>query len=75
MAKLFAEKCLQIGQREGLAPFYLGYAFEALARAELVHKNMPRAKEILSMARKELEQITDIEERKLLEADIAALDQ
>src|SRR4030065_2947069 len=34
-ARSYAELCMEASQREGVLPFYLGYAYEALARSEL----------------------------------------
>lgn len=39
MARLFGEKCLKVGRGNQLPPFYLGYAYEALARAEALHNS------------------------------------
>ena len=74
MAKLFGEKCLKVGIDNKLAPFNIGYGYEALARAELLQKNTAKVKELLVKARKELEKVTDKEERTYLEADIVNLE-
>jgi len=73
MGKLFGQKCLQLSQGNKLSPFYIGYAYEALARAEMLHKDTKKAAEYLTEARKELAKITDPEEKKMLEADIASV--
>lgn len=54
-------------------PFYKGFAYEALARAERVAGDKPRMKEYLSLARKQAEAVKDLEERKMLEADLDSL--
>jgi len=74
MAKLFGEKCLKVGEENELPPFYVGYAYEALARAEVLHEDFRSAEGFLVKARKELQRITEKEERDLLEADLAELE-
>ncbi len=74
MARLFGQKCLAVGQDSKLSPFYVGYAYEALARAELLAGNSDAAKAHLTKARDELSAIADREERDALEPDIAALE-
>ena len=73
MAKFWGEKCLKISHENGLSPFYIGYAYEALARAELLGKNRKRVRELLNKADKELKKIEDAEERELLYNDISSL--
>jgi len=57
----------------GLAPFFLGYAHEALARAARLAADTPTARAQLAMARAYAGQVTDPEERELLERDLADL--
>lgn len=73
-ARQFGEKCLQVCETHKLSPFDIGYAYEALARAEVLHQDLPAAKAHLAKARGELEKVAEQEERKLLEADLSALD-
>jgi len=74
MAKLFGLKSLKIGQDNQLAPFYIGFAYEALARAELLEKNTTKAKLLLDKARTEMNKVEDKEEKKMLAADISILE-
>jgi hypothetical protein len=74
MARLFGTKCLDVGQDNRLPPFYLGYAYEALARAELFDKKGDQAKELLAKAREELKGVADKEEQQLLAADLDSLE-
>lgn len=75
MAKLFGEKCLALGQSEQLSPFYIGYAYEALARAELVGGNHVQCIEFLQDAQQTLVAIEDEEEQAVLRADLDMLRQ
>jgi len=57
----------------GLAPFYLGYAHEALARAARLDGNGAMADEHLATARGYAALVTDPIEQALLERDLAAI--
>lgn len=74
MARFFADKCLQISLDNGLAPFYVGYAYEAMARAEALGEDFDAASEHLASARKQLDKIEDREEAELLKADLMQLE-
>lgn len=55
-------------------PFYIGYAFEALARAEAVAGNDTEKNEYLVKARKLAKTITKPNEKKYLMDDLATID-
>jgi hypothetical protein len=74
IAKLFGERCLDISVKNKLAPFYLGYAYEALAFAEIVNRRSDQARGHLAVAKGELAKVTDKDEKDLLGADLAKLD-
>ena len=63
-----AETCL--GLSGALAPFHLGYAYEALARAALVRGDEAQAATWLEKARTEADQVIKAEDRALLAADL-----
>jgi hypothetical protein len=67
----YGELCLQHSRAE--APFFLGYAHEALARAARVAGDLQRMNQHLSTARQLAEQITDIQDRTQLEQDLTSL--
>jgi len=58
---------------EKLEPFYLGYAYEALARSEQVAGNMVNAREYAAEARRLAEMVKDAEDKKLLMDDLVGL--
>ncbi len=70
-ARHYGRHCLDHSQDE--EPFYLGYAHEALARAEAVARNHAVAEQHLDMARDLASKITEKDELSLLEADLSAL--
>lgn len=67
-ARRYGELSLKYSENE--EPFYKGYAYEALARAEAVAGNNKDAGEYLQKARKLAEQVTDPEWQKPLIDDL-----
>ncbi len=67
-ARKYARRSLE--KSRGLAPFYEGYAYEALARSESVAGNHEKVKEYLAQARKLCETVKDEESKKLLLGDL-----
>ncbi len=72
-ARRYGERCLEVSQGEGMLPFQLGYAYEALARAESVAGNASKVKEYLASARQVVERMTDEETRNQLLADLETI--
>jgi hypothetical protein len=70
-AKHYAQLCLEHSQHE--EPFFLGYAYEALARAEKLAGNDAIASECRATAAHLAETVQDAEERKLLMDDLNTL--
>jgi hypothetical protein len=73
-ARQFGQMCLRESQREGVLPFYLGMAYESLARAEAVGGNRAEASSYIALARRAGEKITDVEEKKILDSDLATIE-
>ena len=55
------------------APFYQGFAHEALARAEWVAGNREKAEEHLRQARLLVDEIEDPDDKKILDADLETI--
>jgi hypothetical protein len=70
-ASLYAAKCLLLS--EGDAPFYVGSAHEAVARAALAGDNNEAAATHIAEARRLAAMVTDAEERAQLEEDIDSI--
>jgi len=70
-ARTFGRLCLEITPTD--QPFFVAYAYEALARAEVTAGNRQQADEYLAEVRRLAEQVTDDDERKLLTDDLATL--
>jgi hypothetical protein len=69
-ARRYGQMCLDVSQNSDLPPFYLGYAYEALARAERMGGDPQVVKALVIEARRLAEQVTEEEDRSLLLADL-----
>jgi tetratricopeptide (TPR) repeat protein len=71
-AQVFAHLCLSASEQE--PPYYLGYAHEAMARAVVQKGDFPLFQKHLALARGQASQVTDADERKMLEKDLNELE-
>lgn len=73
-AHRYGRRCLEVSTANEIAPFYVGYAHEALARAALLAGDGPDARRALAEARRALEQVDDEEDAKVLRGDLDELE-
>jgi hypothetical protein len=69
-AAYFAERCIRVSEDSNLAPFYVGYAYEALARARRAAGDRAGAAALLEEWRSVATRIEDAEERSMLLGDL-----
>ncbi len=72
-ARTYGQLSLREAQADGVGPFYLGYAYEALARAEAVAGDGAKVQEYLGLARAAAEKVAEADDRKALLADLATI--
>ena len=72
-ARRYGQLALDASQAEGVGPFYVGYAYEALARAESVAGNTGKMKEYLDKAREAADAVPDKDSKKFLTDDLATI--
>jgi hypothetical protein len=72
-ARRYGELCLAASRGPEILPFYLGYAYEALARAEFVAGNRDKAGEHLAESRRVAEGLPNPDAKKQILADLDAL--
>jgi tetratricopeptide (TPR) repeat protein len=72
-ARRYGQLCLDVSQGDEILPFYLGYAHEALARAESVAGNREKMEEYLREARRVADTVPDPDGRKYLLDDLASI--
>lgn len=70
-ARRYGQLCLDLSENE--APFFQGYAHEALARAESVAGNQEESKKHLEEAGRLAKLVEDAEDKKLLENDLKTI--
>ena len=70
-ARRYAQRSLELAQGE--SPFHLGYAYEALARAEAVGGNAAKARAYLDEATRLLALVSDEEDHKYLSKDLESI--
>ena len=70
-ARKYAQLCLDITPTDDT--FYLGYAHEAMARAQFLSRRKEEAQSHLSEAREQAKMVASAENKKLLEDDLDSL--
>ena len=73
LARIYGEKCEKVSVDAKLSPFFLGYAYEALARAAVLSKDFAAARRHLEKAKALLAKITDDGEKEFLAADLDSI--
>ncbi|MGB6421836.1 MAG: hypothetical protein WBF05_08350, partial [Anaerolineales bacterium] len=71
-ARRYARLCLDASQGEDVAQFYLGYAYEAMARAESLFGDT-QVEQYLEKARNIAAAMPDSDEKQMLQDDLAAI--
>ena len=69
-ARRYGQLCLDVSQGDDVSPFYLGYAYEALARAEMVAGDSVATEEYRELAQAVAGKIADADEKKWLLDDL-----
>lgn len=72
-ARHYGQLCLEASQGEGVEPFYRGYAYEALARAELVADNQDEMEKYLIQAHQVATVLGDPKEKMQLLKDLSGI--
>ncbi len=72
-AGTYAEQCLEISQPDVVSPFFVGYGYEALARAEALLNNEEGMNAALKSAHEAAEQVDAEEEKTALLSDLGTI--
>ena len=72
-ARRYGQLSLEAARSEGVLPFYLGYAYEGLARAEAKAGNREKVQEYLDLALQAAGKVTEAEAKKQLLADLETI--
>jgi len=73
LARKYGNLCLSHSEGEDTGPFFLGYAYEALARAEAVAGNDQEKDEYITLARQAADAVSDTDSKKALLDDLATV--
>jgi hypothetical protein len=73
LAERYAKSCLAVSVENEVPAFFLGYAYEALARAAALVGKQDEVQRCIALARDLAEKVAQPGERKLLLDDLAAL--
>ncbi|MCY3774702.1 MAG: hypothetical protein OXH11_01840 [Candidatus Aminicenantes bacterium] len=72
-AEYFAQRCIEIGESNDLPPYFVGYGYEAKARAKALQGERQAAQDLVSMARRLADQIQELDDRMVLLDDLNAI--
>ena len=72
-AMCYAEACLEVSRSDGVEPFYLGYAFEALSRAASVADDRESSEQYRDEAARIATSVRDEDSRRQLEQDLKTI--
>lgn len=72
-ARKYGEMCLAYSQGEDIGPFFLGYAYEALARAEAIAGNDAEKDKYITLAYQAAEGVSDADSKKALLEDLTTI--
>lgn len=72
-ARRYGQLCLEVSKDEGVEPFFLGYAYEALARAEAAGGNKQQMQAFLEQAHSTSEKIKKEDEKNMLLDDLKTI--
>lgn len=72
-AMRYGQLCLDASQEEGVAPFFQGYAYEALARAAAVAGDSQATADYLAQAEAAAGKVKEEDERKMLLDDLGTI--
>ncbi len=72
-ALYYAQACLNICQKNNISGFNLGFAYEALARAEFLLGNVAQADEYIALGKKAAAEVEIVEDREYLLGDLNSI--
>ncbi|MGG1674417.1 hypothetical protein ACIFOT_01580 [Neobacillus sp. NRS-1170] len=72
-AQFYAERCLDVSLANKIEPFYVGYAYEAIGRANVLLNQHDLAKEHTKLAQEYAEQVQNENEKSMLLNDLKTI--
>ena len=72
-AEYFAQRCIEVGENNDLPPYYVGYGYEASARAKVLQGERQAALDLISRAKRLADQVPELDDRMVLLDDLNAI--
>ena len=72
-AMQYAKECIDLSENNSLPPFFIGYGYEAAARAAKVSGDLELCTTFIKKTEEQLSQVEEADDRKYLEEDLANL--
>ena len=69
-AEYFAQRCVEVGETNDLPPYFVGYGYEASARAKALKGERKAAQDLISRAKRLAEQVQELDDRIVLLDDL-----
>ncbi|WP_066397011.1 hypothetical protein [Neobacillus mesonae] len=73
-AGYYAERCLEVSLENKLEPFYIGYAYEALARADALLSQKDQLRKHIQLAMEYIQMVQNQTEKEMLMKDLHGID-
>ena len=72
-AEYFAQRCIEVGENNDLPPYFVGYGYEASARAKALQGDRQAALDLISRAKRLADQVQEPDDRMVLLDDLNAI--
>ena len=69
-ADYFAQRCIEAGENNHLAPYFIGYGNEKSARAKALQGDRKAAQDLISRVRRLADQVQELDDRAVLLDDL-----
>ena len=69
-AEYFAQRCVEVGETNDLPPYFVGYGYEASARAKALKGERKAAQDLISRAKRLAEQVQELDDQIVLLDDL-----
>ena len=69
-AEYFAQRCVEVGETNDLPPYFVGYGYEASARAKALKGERKTAQDLVAKAKSLADQVQELDDRMVLLDDL-----
>ncbi len=72
-AEYFARRCIEVSENNNLPPFYVGYGYEASARAKALQGEKQEAQDLIERAKRLADQVQEKDDQQTLLDDLNSI--